>query len=286
MRVRALPLVPFYLAREAVAAPRERKLEPMVLEEPGLVAEFHEIAGVNFIPLYQMCALALSHLTPEGGTVLDLGCGSGRFLAHLSRRRPDLKIVGLDLSEPMLASGREMLAREGLEGRVELRRGDITDFLDLAPERVDVVSTVRALHHLPSTEVLTRCLEQIASLRASTGCAVWVFDRARFKHPKSLRAFMSTLTLTPLPPSLRANALASDGAAFTFADLAEACERAGLGDLHQQRLRVWRNFQAHWAPRRDGFPHGHAQWQEVPLPPDRRLDTRVILSLFPGIPTR
>lgn len=286
MRVRVLPFIPFYLMREAVAPPRERKLEPMVMEDPRAVEQFHKISGVNFVPLYQMCALAMSHLIPAGGTVLDLGCGSGQYLAHLARRRPDLRIVGLDLSEPMLRTGREMLAREGLDDRVELRRGDMTDFLGLVPEQVDAISTVRALHHLPSSEVLTRCLEQVASVRESTGCAVWIYDRARFKHPKSLRAFMSTLTITPLPPVLRGEALASDGAAFTYADLTQACEDAGLGTLHHRRLRLWRNFQAHWAPRLDGAPHGHDRWRDVPLPEDRRLDTQIMLRLFPGIPTR
>ena len=99
--------------------------------------------------IHQFNALAISRLLPEGGTLLDLGCGSGRMLARLARGRPDARIIGLDLSEPMLETGRELLERDGLTDRVELRRGDITTFDAEVPEQPDVISCNFALHHLP-----------------------------------------------------------------------------------------------------------------------------------------
>jgi len=43
---------------------------------------------------------------PADGAVLDLGCGPGRHLAALGRARPDLGLVGADLSEGMLRAAR------------------------------------------------------------------------------------------------------------------------------------------------------------------------------------
>ncbi len=43
---------------------------------------------------------------PSTGTVVDLGCGPGTHLARLARRCPQLDLVGVDLSEGMLATTR------------------------------------------------------------------------------------------------------------------------------------------------------------------------------------
>jgi predicted TPR repeat methyltransferase len=41
-------------------------------------------------------------LTPQGGRVIELGCGPGNVIHYLLSRRPDLNILGLDLSPEMV----------------------------------------------------------------------------------------------------------------------------------------------------------------------------------------
>jgi SAM-dependent methyltransferase len=62
-----------------------------------------------------------------GGPVLELGCGSGRVTLPLARA--GLKVVGIDLSEPMLRAARARLAAEAQEvqRRVQLVRGDMRE---------------------------------------------------------------------------------------------------------------------------------------------------------------
>jgi SAM-dependent methyltransferase len=43
---------------------------------------------------------------PAGGVVLDLGCGPGYHLARLGQLRPDLVLIGADLSDGMLRTAR------------------------------------------------------------------------------------------------------------------------------------------------------------------------------------
>ena len=65
---------------------------------------------------------------PPGGTVLELGCGTGRNLARAARAYPDARFFGLDISAGMLETAAVAVRREGLSGRVALARGDASDF--------------------------------------------------------------------------------------------------------------------------------------------------------------
>lgn len=48
---------------------------------------------------------------PSGGTVLEIGCGTGRNLFALSRRRADVRLYGLDVSTEMLTTALEQALR-------------------------------------------------------------------------------------------------------------------------------------------------------------------------------
>jgi len=57
------------------------------------------------------------------GSVLELGCGTGRISMPLGRA--GVRLVGIDRSEPMLRRARTRVRRSKLAGRVTLVRGDI-----------------------------------------------------------------------------------------------------------------------------------------------------------------
>ncbi len=65
---------------------------------------------------------------PAGGTVLEVGCGTGRNLIAVARRYPDASLFGLDISEEMLTTARAKVAAAGLSGRITLKQADATDF--------------------------------------------------------------------------------------------------------------------------------------------------------------
>lgn len=65
---------------------------------------------------------------PAGGTVLEIGCGTGRNLIAAARRFPHARYFGIDISEAMLATARANIARAGLADRITLAQGDATRF--------------------------------------------------------------------------------------------------------------------------------------------------------------
>ena len=62
--------------------------------------------------------------------ILDVGTGSGAIALSLADEVPHARVVAVDLSEDALALARENLARADVDGRVELRRGDLLTGID------------------------------------------------------------------------------------------------------------------------------------------------------------
>ncbi|MFZ4532845.1 MAG: class I SAM-dependent methyltransferase [Alsobacter sp.] len=65
---------------------------------------------------------------PAGGTVLEIGCGTGRNLVLAARRYPSASLCGFDISRVMLDTARGKIASSGLETRVRVAEGDATSF--------------------------------------------------------------------------------------------------------------------------------------------------------------
>lgn len=269
-------------ARERASdACRERVAEPMVMDDAASVAAFHGEDPIVQTPVYRFCAEAMSRLLPDGGAVLDLGCGSGRLLAHLAQARPDVRIVGVDLAGGMLDAGRAAVRELGLDGRVELRRADMTLLPDDLTARVDLVSTTWALHHLPTDDDLRRCLAEIARVRAATGCAMWLFDFSRLRLDATFAVLMD---LAPAASArLREDGLASERAAWTASEMLAAMDAAGLGPMDGGPEGMLGHYQAWWAPRVDGRANGHDErWSALALP---GASADVLARLRAGMPS-
>ncbi|ANL35081.1 class I SAM-dependent methyltransferase [Rhizobium phaseoli] len=63
---------------------------------------------------------------PDGGTLLEVGCGTGRNMAFAHRHFPTAKLFGLDISQEMLISARKTFATKATIP--EFRVADATAF--------------------------------------------------------------------------------------------------------------------------------------------------------------
>ena len=77
--------------------------------------------------LFDFDTALLDRLMPEHGRLIDLGCGTGRHVAHFARR--GFEVTGLDLSEHMLTIAADRIKRDGL--RAEFMHRDMRDLSDM-----------------------------------------------------------------------------------------------------------------------------------------------------------
>lgn len=65
---------------------------------------------------------------PDGGTVLEVGCGTGRNLIQAARRYPKANFYGFDISTMMLETARANVSSAKLNGKITVDEGDAADF--------------------------------------------------------------------------------------------------------------------------------------------------------------
>lgn len=94
--------------------------------------------------LYRRLAADVAAAAPGGGAVLDVGTGPGVLLVELARRRPDLRLTGVDLSADMITAARRNLAPFG--DRAGVHVGDVTS-LPFPDRSFDLIVSSLSLHH-------------------------------------------------------------------------------------------------------------------------------------------
>jgi SAM-dependent methyltransferase len=107
------------------------------------------------------------------GSVLEIGCGTGRILLPLARAGHT--VVGLDNSQQMLARCRAKAADEpeSVRARIALRHGDARAF-DLGETYAVVIAPFRVMQHLARIEDQLRFLGAVARHVAPGGR--FIFD--------------------------------------------------------------------------------------------------------------
>jgi len=90
-------------------------------------------------------AAALSDLGFEKGRVLDAGSGSGDTAMELAAAFPQATVLGLDLSEPLLAMARTSARAAGLAHHVSFIKGNVQS-MPFEDDSFDCVVSFNTLH--------------------------------------------------------------------------------------------------------------------------------------------
>ncbi len=93
-----------------------------------------------------------------GGTILEVGCGTGRHLVQLSEAFPQARCVGVDIDPTGMKAACAAIEAAGISDRVHLIEGDIT--AAVAERSVDAAVMIEVLHEIAPAfrqDVVTAC---------------------------------------------------------------------------------------------------------------------------------
>lgn len=105
----------------------------------------------------------------KGKLVLDVGCGTGRFMEVAADRGAE--VIGLDLSYAVDVSYENMGRRPG----IHVVQADLFQ-MPFRPASFDVVYSIGVLHHTPSTREAFLCLSPL--LKPGGIVSIWVYEWA------------------------------------------------------------------------------------------------------------
>ena len=167
-----------------------------------------------FRGIHRRVAEDVAEAAPEGGTVLDAGCGTGRLAAQIARLRPDLRVQGVDLEPGMVEVAARRAEQEDLSGRVQFTVADLAD-LPLPAGSVDLVVSTASMHHWADPGAVIASLDRV--LRPDG--RMWIYDfrpipagRVRSASRKLNRRVDRTLIRTGRFPAALFQRLAVDPA--------------------------------------------------------------------------
>ena len=112
-------------------------------------------------------------VTPRAASVLDVGCGAGNYTLKLLERLPNLNVMLVDLSRPMLDRAMDRI-RPATAGSVEAIQGDIRE-IDISVEQHDIILAASVLHHLRNDAQWRAVFENFYRALRSSG-SIWIFD--------------------------------------------------------------------------------------------------------------
>jgi ubiquinone/menaquinone biosynthesis C-methylase UbiE len=129
-----------------------RVLEPEVMDSAAEARDYDAMdhSAVNAVFVTDFLAL-----WDGRNPILDLGTGTAQIPLELCRRSPASRVVGVDLSEHMLAVGRESVRRAGLEPRIRLERCDAKQ-LPYPADSFGALISNSIIHHIPEPARVVR----------------------------------------------------------------------------------------------------------------------------------
>ncbi|HBF32111.1 class I SAM-dependent methyltransferase [Rhizobium sp.] len=135
---------------------------------------------------------------PDGGTLLEVACGTGRNLAHAHKFYPNAKLFGLDISREMLAQAERNF--RGMPQPPVLRIADASAFhaSEFGEEGFDRILISYALSMIPNWEEAVACA--LAALNSGGSLHIVDFGQqermpARFK--RFLHGWLARFHVTP-----------------------------------------------------------------------------------------
>ena len=162
----------------------ERKAEAELMD---LDAEVDAYVRGDFSSVNQAFAERLIQICGpiDRALAVDLGTGPADIPIRVWKLRPNWRIVAVDASTPMLASGRPAVDAAGASAAIELKLADAKD-TGLPAANFDVIFSNSILHHVSSAAAFWKEVRRLVK----TGGVIFLRDLARPESESRARALV------------------------------------------------------------------------------------------------
>ena len=169
--------------------------------------------------------------------IMDLATGTGDLAIKMAKAMPKAKIMGVDLSEKMLAVAAEKVRRKGLDDHIALYQGDAEN-LDVTDGVLDVVTVAFGVRNFGNLE--QGLSEIMRSLRSGGHIVVLEFSTPRNWLVRKCYQFYSNHVMKPVGGMVSKDRKAYD---YLPDSIVEFPDREGfLEIMHRTGLVEWRRF--------------------------------------------
>jgi len=123
----------------------------------------------NHLKMFLFFLDKFSKSIPVAGECCEIGVGHGLLVSSLLKQRRDLKVLGLDISEPALVFAKKLLSERGIDKyNYELKKSDIRTGIAIGNSAYDAVICAEVIEHLDKPHLL---LKEIARVLKEGGNA-------------------------------------------------------------------------------------------------------------------
>lgn len=161
---------------------------------------YDRVVAPAVLEMGQRIAEDLSREVADGAKLLDVGCGGGHLALEIARRKPSVKVTGVDYSADQVARAEARARDEGLSERAGFIRGSALA-LPFEDAGFDVVVSVASIKHWSDqAKGLAECVRVLGP-----GGRLFVFEADRGCRLSDASQFVAQWRL---PAPLRIPALA------------------------------------------------------------------------------
>lgn len=111
---------------------------------------------INNLLGFTRSTLKLVKNFPHISSLMDIGCGGGLFLLHLSNHLPEMKLHGIDVSDEAIKLAKQTLQSAQIHSNIKNVSFELSPQkeLTLPKNHVDIILTTLVCHHLTDNELV------------------------------------------------------------------------------------------------------------------------------------
>jgi len=214
---------------------RERIPSPEGIEDPEVAVAFEWVSRMPQMRWIRHYVITHAAALKDHGEAVDLGCGAGQLVMGMARQVPGLHVVGIDLSEKMLADARQSAQLAGLGDRVDFRLGNVEE-IPFPDQSLDMVISTASLHHWSDPVKVLNEIDRVLK----PGGAYYIFDLRRdMVLPFYLLLWFATQFIVPAALHKFNEPMGSRNASYTIRELVDLTRQSRLSGGQVTTGPIW-----------------------------------------------